>query len=57
MLTPSFVVHATYIRVLFFTHIPFAVNHTFNVMPNKRLKYLQQGWAGLVEMTENERDK
>jgi len=32
--------HATYIMVLFFTHIPFVVNHTINATPPERL---QQG--------------
>jgi len=30
--------HATYIMVLFFTHIPFVVNHTINVTPSERLQ-------------------
>jgi len=29
-------VHATYIRVLFFAHIPFLVNYAFNVTPTQR---------------------
>jgi len=29
---------ATYIMVLFFTHIPFMVNHTINAMPPERLQ-------------------
>jgi len=29
---------ATYILVLFFTHIPFVVNHTLNAMPPERLQ-------------------
>jgi len=29
---------ATYIMVLFFTHIPFVVNHTINATPPERLK-------------------
>jgi len=31
-------VHATYIWVLFFSHILFVVNHTFNAMPMERLQ-------------------
>ena len=33
---------ATYIMVLFFTHIPFVVNHTINVTPPERLQQLQK---------------
>ena len=29
---------ATYIMVLFFTHIPFVVNHTMNATPPERLQ-------------------
>ena len=43
--------------VLFFTHIPFMVNHTFSTTLTERLQYLQQGWARLFETTESERDK
>ena len=31
---------ATYIMVLFFTHIPFVVNHTINATPPERLQQL-----------------
>jgi len=31
-------VHATYIQVLFFAHIPFVVDPTFNAMPTERLQ-------------------
>jgi len=31
-------VSATYIMVLFFTHIPFVVNHTINATPPERLQ-------------------
>jgi len=34
-------VHATYIWMLFFAHIPFVVNRTFNATPT-RPKRLQQ---------------
>jgi len=30
--------HATYIMVLFFTHIPFVVNHTINATPPEKLQ-------------------
>jgi len=30
---------ATYMMVLFFTHIPFVVNHTFNAIPPARLQH------------------
>jgi len=30
---------ATYIMVLFFTHIPFVVNHTINATPPERLQH------------------
>jgi len=42
---------------LFFTHIPFVVNHTFTTRLTERLQYLQQGWLRLFETTESERDK
>jgi len=32
-------VRATYIMVLFFTHIPFVVNHTINATPPERLQH------------------
>jgi len=32
-------VRATYISVLFFAHIPFVVNHTFNATPTERLQH------------------
>jgi len=31
-------VHVTYILVLFFSHIPFVVNHTFNATVAERLQ-------------------
>jgi len=34
-------VHATYIWVLFFAHIPFVVNRTFNATPMETLQQLQ----------------
>jgi len=35
-------VRATYIWVLFFAHIPFVVNRTFNITPTERLQqYLE----------------
>jgi len=43
--------------VLFFTHVPFVVNHTFSTTLTERLQYLQQDWARLFETTEIERDK
>jgi len=33
LITPLFCVHTTYIWVQFFAHIPFVVNHAFNVTP------------------------
>jgi len=33
-------VHASYIRVLFFTHIPFVVNRTFNATPTVKLQQM-----------------
>jgi len=30
--------YATYIRVLFFAHIPFVVNRAFNATPTERLQ-------------------
>jgi len=38
MLTLLLLVRTTYIWVLFFTHIPFVVNCTFNTMPTERLQ-------------------
>jgi len=38
MITLLLLVRAKYIWVLFFTHIPFAVNHTFNATPTERLQ-------------------
>jgi len=35
-------VRATYIWVLFFTHIPFVVNHTINATPPERLQHPKQ---------------
>ena len=32
-------VRATYIMVLFFTHIPFVVNHTINATPPERFQH------------------
>jgi len=37
--------------------ILFVVNRAFKATLTGRLQHLQQGWAGLVEMTESERDK
>jgi len=33
---------ASYIMVLFFTHIPFMVNHTINATPPERLQHYQE---------------
>jgi len=38
MITLLLFVHATYIRVLFFAHIPFMVNRTLNATPTERLQ-------------------
>jgi len=41
---------ATFIMVLFFAHIPFVVNHTFNATPPERLQQCQgslPGYGGL----------
>jgi len=35
---------ATYIMVLFFTHIPFVVNHTINATPLERLQQQKLCW-------------
>jgi len=37
-ITLLLLVRATYIMVLFFTHIPFVVNHTINATPPERLQ-------------------
>jgi len=37
-ITPFFLVHATYIRVLLVAHIPFMVNRTFNIILTERLQ-------------------
>ena len=39
------VARATYIMVLFFTHIPFVVNHTINATPPERLQQCQVAWC------------
>jgi len=39
MITLLLLVRATYIWVLFFAHIPFVVNHTFNATPPERLQH------------------
>jgi len=41
---------APYIWVLFFTHILFVVNHTFNTTLTERLQHLPQGWTRFVEI-------
>jgi len=41
MITPLLLVRDTYILVLFFAHIPFVVNHTFNKTPTERLQHYQ----------------
>ena len=38
-ITLLFLVRATYIMVLFFTHIPLVVNHTINATPAERLQH------------------
>jgi len=38
MITLLLLVHATYIWVLFFMHIPFVVNRTFNTTLTERLQ-------------------
>jgi len=45
------------IWVLFFTHIPFVVNHTFSTILTERLQQLPHDCVRLVETTESERDK
>jgi len=42
MLILFLLVRSTYIWVLFFTHIPFAVNRTFNVTLTERLQHLEK---------------
>jgi len=37
-ITQLLLVRTTYIRVLFFAHIPFVVNRTFSTKPTKRLQ-------------------
>jgi len=39
MITLLLLVYATYILVLFFAHIPFVVNHTFNATLTERLQH------------------
>jgi len=38
MITLLLLVRDTYISVLFFAHIPFVVNYTFNATPTERLQ-------------------
>jgi len=57
MLIQFLLVGATYIWVLFFMHISFMVNRTFNTTLIETLQHLQQIWSRHVEMTESERDK
>ena len=38
-ITLSLLVCATFVWALFFAHIPFVVNRTFNAMPTERLKH------------------
>ena len=40
---------ATYTWVLFFTHIPFVVNCTFNMLLTDRLQHMQQGWLDFLK--------
>jgi len=39
MITLLLLVRATYIWVVFFAHIPFVVNRTFNPTPTERLQH------------------
>ena len=39
MITLLLLVHATYVWVLFFAHISFMVNHTFNATPVEKLQH------------------
>jgi len=43
-ITVLLLVCATYIRVLFFTHIPFVVNRTMNATPTERLQHHFRQW-------------
>jgi len=45
-ITLLLLVRATYIMVLFFTHIPFVVNHTINATPPERLQQYQYHGLG-----------
>ena len=47
-ITLLLLVRATYIMVLFFTHIPFVVNHTINATPPERLQHTHARVPGLV---------
>jgi len=57
MLILFLLLRAIYIWVLFFTHIPFVVNCTFNKVLTENLQHLQQGWVKLVEISNSEIDK
>jgi len=39
---------ATHMMVLFFTHIPFLVNHTINATPRERLQHYQSELPDLL---------
>jgi len=49
VLTLPLLVGDAYIAMLFFTHIPFVVNRTFNVTPNELFKHLQQVGLDLLK--------
>jgi len=44
MITLLLLVRATYIWVLFFAHIPFVVNRTFNATLTERLQQFHEMW-------------
>jgi len=48
MVTLLFLVCATYIWVVFFAHIPFVVNRTFNATPTERLQQHSYGVTRLL---------
>jgi len=57
MITLLLLVRATYIWVLFFAHIPFVVNHTFNATPNQGVATLTYDtWKFKVPMKELDND-
>ena len=50
-ITLLLLVRATYIMLLFFTHIPFVVNHTINATPPERLQQYNTIFRYCVELS------